>query len=72
MKPANAVRESYVGLFGQPSRNASFEVGPYRIEVFKWDAELTHEGVAIYATLGASEWTVAGIPETHRDRKSVV
>jgi suppressor of fused protein SUFU len=56
----------YVDLWGRPSREAEFEIAGHGIEVYKWDADSNPQGVAMYATLGAS---VAPAPDspTHRN-----
>jgi hypothetical protein len=35
------------------------------IDVLKWDADVATEGVALYATVGASEWPLDGRPPAH-------
>jgi Suppressor of fused protein (SUFU) len=55
-----AVRDLYVARWGEPSRKAAFRVAGLEVEVYKWDAEATAEGVALYATIGASAYPMAG------------
>lgn len=50
-----AVREHYLNVWGDPSREACFSRGECTIEVLKWDAERNPQEVAMYGTLGASE-----------------
>ncbi len=62
---AIAVRDLYTARWGEPSRKAQFRVAGLEIEVYKWDAEATGEGVALYATIGSSAYPVGGDPK-HR------
>jgi len=62
---ATQVQEHYVSAFGRPDREAAFTAGELSIAVLKWSAETHPEGVAFYATLGASAFTPADAPE-HR------
>lgn len=62
----DAVRDLYVARWGEPSRNARFEVGGLEVEVFKWNAEINPEGVNLYATIGASARPMAGRDSNHR------
>jgi len=62
----DAVRDLYSARWGEPSRRARFEVGEFNIEVFKWSAGANPEGVALYATLGASERPMVGRDPNHR------
>jgi hypothetical protein len=66
MTLVNAVRDLYRSRWGEPSRNARFDVGEFAIEVLKWDAVASLEGVALYATLGASSRSLAGDDPRHR------
>jgi hypothetical protein len=43
-----------------------FEIDDLAIRVLKWDAGTNGEGVAMYATLGASTWSLAGRDRSHR------
>jgi len=63
---AGAVRDLYRAHWGEPSREAHFEVDDLAIEVLKWDADANAEGVALYATVGASSRTLAGHDPKHR------
>jgi hypothetical protein len=56
----DAVRDGYVARWGPPSRNARLEVAGLEMEVLKWDATATSEGVTLYATIGASARPMAG------------
>jgi hypothetical protein len=62
MVVVEAVAGSYAGLWGKPARTNTFEVDKYAVEVLKWDARTNTEGVALYATLGASAWPLPGCP----------
>ncbi|MCB4811062.1 suppressor of fused domain protein [Methylovorus menthalis] len=46
--------DHYFKKFGSPSREAEFSTQKNSIKVLKWDQDKTGEGVAIYATEGAS------------------
>jgi hypothetical protein len=61
-----AVRDHYRGLWGEPSRKASFSTAEHEAEVYKWSAEQTSEGVNLYATIGASREPMPGEDQTHR------
>jgi hypothetical protein len=63
---ADAVRDVYRARWGEPSRQANFAVGEHEIEILKWTAESSPEGVALYATIGASAWPLAGQDPGHR------
>jgi len=54
MSISELVSESYATKWGRPSRRARFDVLGKTIEVYKWNEDVTGEGVAIYATNGAS------------------
>ena len=58
--------EYYVDLWGQPSREAEFNIAGHDIEVHKWDADSNPQGVTMYATLGASVAAGPGSP-AHRN-----
>lgn len=60
------VRDVYRARWGEPSRRAFFEVAGLEVEVLKWDADITPEGVAMYATVGASAFSMAGRDPSHR------
>ena len=60
------ILERYETQFGVPSRRARFDVDNHRMEICKWSAESSGEGVAIYATLGASGRPPHALPTTHR------
>lgn len=49
------IAKYYQSLWGKPSRVKTFYPGGYRIRVHKWSAASTDLGVALYATVGASE-----------------
>jgi hypothetical protein len=66
MTVTEAVRDLYLAHWGEPTRTARFETGDLAIEVLKWDADATTEGVALYATVGASNWPSDGRPPAHR------
>jgi len=66
MTVTEAVRDLYRAHWGEPSRRARFEVGEFSIEVYKWAADANPEGVALYATVGASEQPMAGHDPNHR------
>jgi hypothetical protein len=63
---ADAVRELYIARWGEPSRRAAFQVAGLEAEVYKWDAKVTAEGVALYATIGASSQAMPGRDAEHR------
>ena len=56
----------YERNWGPPSRRASFSHDTGSIRVFKWSADRTSEGVALYATIGASDRIV---DHRHRDHR---
>jgi hypothetical protein len=60
-----SVLDLYESRFGAPSRRAQFDVDDHHMDVCKWSADRTSEGVAIYATLGVSTVTPKESP-THR------
>lgn len=60
------VRDLYRARWGEPARTARFEVAGFAIEVLKWDADATTEGVTMYATVGASAWPIVGRAASHR------
>ncbi len=46
----------YVRKYGNPDRTAEYiSRGGSRIQVFRWDADKTGEGVTVHATAGASD-----------------
>jgi|SRR5579859_4861213 len=61
-----AVEKHYLERWGKPSRTAEFRRGDRRIEVYKWAAGATSEGVTLYATVGASRYPMVGMPDGHR------
>ena len=61
-----AVRDLYIARWGEPSRKAAFRVAGLEVEVYKWDAEASPEGVALYATIGSSAHPMAGRDPKHR------
>jgi hypothetical protein len=62
----DAVRDLYLAHWGEPSRRARFEVGEFEIEVCKWAADANSDGVALYATVGASARPMVGRDPNHR------
>ncbi len=62
----DAVRDSYLAQWGEPSRKASFRVDEFEMEVFKWNAAANPEGVNLYATIGASARPIVGRDPSHR------
>ncbi|MGH9139339.1 MAG: BlaI/MecI/CopY family transcriptional regulator [Acidimicrobiales bacterium] len=66
MTVVDAVRDLYRAHWGEPSRRARFEVGEFDIEVYKWAADANPEGVALYATVGASGRPMVGRDVNHR------
>jgi hypothetical protein len=66
MTVVGAVRDLYRAHSGEPTRQALFEVGEFAIEIYKWAADANPEGVALYATLGASACPMAGRDPKHR------
>ncbi len=64
--PGEAVRRTYRALWGEPSRTAEFRKGELRVEVEKRGAEANPEGVALYATVGASRHALPGWDPSHR------
>jgi hypothetical protein len=62
----DAVRDLYRARWGEPSRQARFDVGEFGIEILKWAAASSPEGVALYATVGASAWPLVGRDPNHR------
>ena len=66
MSVADAVRDLYRARWGEPARQARFDVGEYGIEVLKWDADANPEGVNLYATVGASTRPLIGRGPKHR------
>lgn len=61
-----AVRDLYLARWGEPSRKAAFRVAGLEVEVYKWDAEASSEGVALYATIGSSAHPMPGRDPKHR------
>src|SRR5690242_9369628 len=51
---SSEVRSHYVDNWGEPSREARFNLGEAVVEVLKWDHTKTEEGVNLYVTCGAS------------------
>jgi hypothetical protein len=65
------VRKHYRQLWGDPSRVAEHifkgqTSEKQAFEILKWDADRTAEGVALYATIGASAYPLPGSPISHR------
>jgi suppressor of fused protein SUFU len=63
---ADAVRDLYRARWGEPTRQAHFEVEEFAIDVLKWDADTNPEGVTVYATVGASARPLPGRDPDHR------
>lgn len=63
---SRAVEDLYEANWGRPSSRARFEVEGLSIEVLTWRPAENPEGVALYATVGASEKTLPGHDSTHR------
>lgn len=61
-----AVEALYRVHWGEPTRYSHFEVGDLAIEVLKWDVSANPEGVALYATVGASSWPLLERHSSHR------
>jgi hypothetical protein len=66
MSTADAIHDLYLARWGPPSREARFDARDYGISILKWAADATSEGVALYATAGASEWPLSGRDPNHR------
>lgn len=62
----DSVRDHYLGVLGPPSREAQFGSLGFSVEVLKWNAESNPEGVAIYASIGASAHPMKGHNPSHR------
>lgn len=62
----DAVSDLYLARWGEPSRKASFQVGESDVDVWKWAADATSEGVCLYATMGASDRPMVGRDSKHR------
>lgn len=60
------VRRHYVERWGEPTRSGRFDVAGVPVGILKWDERATGEGVALYATLGASATPLPGRDPTHR------
>ncbi|MFG1962475.1 suppressor of fused domain protein [Nonomuraea sp. NPDC049028] len=60
------VRQFYSSKLGEPVREALFIKGEYKIGVLKWDASVATGGVALYATLGSSDYPLPGRDLDHR------
>ena len=63
---ADAVRDLYRARWGEPTRQAHFEVEEFAIDVLKWDADANPEGVTLYATVGAGARPLPGRDPGHR------
>jgi hypothetical protein len=62
-----AVERHYLQQVGKPTRTATFRRdGGASVDIYKWDANATSEGVALYATVGASQYAMPGVPADHR------
>jgi hypothetical protein len=60
------VEDLYSALWGEPVRRARFETPEHAIDVQKWGPDQSDEGVAIYATVGASLYPPDPARPTHR------
>lgn len=60
------VIEHYRSRWGEPSRTAEFHRGDRSVQILKWSAGKTSEGVAIYATAGISDYPLGPLNESHR------
>ena len=63
---ADAVRDLYRARWGEPTRQAHFEVEEFAIDVLKWDADANPEGVTLYVTVGAGARPLPGRDPCHR------
>jgi hypothetical protein len=62
-----AIEQHYLQQFGKSTRTATFRRGGgVSVDIYKWDANATSEGVALYATAGASRYAMQGVPADHR------
>jgi Suppressor of fused protein (SUFU) len=52
--------------WGEPSRTAHFRMEGKEIDVYKWAVGVNPEGVCLYATVGMSDYVLAGYDLTHR------
>jgi hypothetical protein len=62
----DAVRGLYIARWGKPSRNARFQVDGFEVEIIKWSADVSREGVNLYVTIGATARPLAGRDPGHR------
>ncbi len=60
------VKQHYTSALGEPSRRASFQIDAYSAEVYKWSADQNPQGVALYASIGASRDPLTGMDSSHR------
>jgi hypothetical protein len=61
-----AVREQYRETWGQPAMRTQLDVDGAAVAVYKWAADSNAHGVAMYATVGASDRPVPGRAEDDR------
>lgn len=67
MMVTEGVRDLYVASWGPPSRSARFTApGGLEAHICKWDKDAIGEGVALYATIGASAHPMPGMDPKHR------
>jgi hypothetical protein len=59
-----AVEAYYLDKWGAPARKAEFGRGGRSVEVYKWDAAATSEGVTVYTTVGASQYPMKKCRQT--------
>ncbi|GAB2733222.1 suppressor of fused domain protein [Arthrobacter bambusae] len=58
-----SIQDYLLARWGNPTRTAAFEVQRLSIEIWKWAAEATGEGIDIYVTVGASDATPEDVGE---------
>src|SRR5438094_706882 len=63
---SESVGQHYVELCGPPTRAAEFRRAGRVIGVWKWSESANPEGVTLYATVGASQYPMSGLPSNHR------
>ncbi|MEU6401427.1 suppressor of fused domain protein [Streptomyces sp. NPDC046985] len=60
------VQSYYRENWGDPEREAEFQKDEYVIGVLKWRASASTQGVNIYATMGASDYSLPSFEVEHR------
>jgi hypothetical protein len=58
-----SIKDYLSARWGDPTKTAEFEVQGLSIEIWKWAAEATGEGVDIYVTVGASDAVLEDVGE---------